>query len=94
MPRFATLASIALVLLLALAPPGRAWADCVEGQGLILLHFNDFHGQIETYTDPESETPTQIAGIARLAAAVGQVRAQARAGPWCCCSQAICSRGR
>jgi len=75
MTRFATLASTALALLLALAPQGRAWADCVEGQGLILLHFNDFHGQLEPYPDPE--TQTQIAGIARLAAAVGQVRAQA-----------------
>jgi 5'-nucleotidase / UDP-sugar diphosphatase len=63
-----------LFLLLMLALDGVAGAACVEGQRLALLHFNDFHGQLEPYTDPE--TTASVGGIARLAAAVQQVRAE------------------
>lgn len=73
------LTRLALVLVLGLAVRGGAWADCPDGQGLTLLHFNDFHGQLEPYADPQ--TQTQVAGIARLAAAVGQVRAEAKEHP-------------
>jgi len=71
--------ALALTLLLGLTVQGRAWAHCPDGQGLILLHFNDFHGQLEPYTDPE--TQARVAGIARLAAAVKQVRAESRERP-------------
>jgi len=63
-----------LVLFLTLAFDGVAGATCVEGQRLALLHFNDFHGQLEPYTDPE--THASVGGIARLAAAVEKVRAE------------------
>ncbi|NTV97251.1 MAG: bifunctional metallophosphatase/5'-nucleotidase, partial [Thiobacillus sp.] len=49
-------------------------AACVDGQKLRLLHFNDFHGQIEAYAEPGS--PDKVAGIARLAAAVAAARAE------------------
>jgi len=63
-----------LVLFLTLACGRVATATCTEGQHLTLLHFNDFHGQLEPYTDPE--THTSVGGIARLAAAVEKVRAE------------------
>jgi len=63
-----------LVLFLTLACGGVAGATCAEGQRLALLHFNDFHGQLEPYTDPE--THASVGGIARLAAAVEKVRAE------------------
>jgi len=63
-----------LVLLLTFTFGVAARATCIDGQRLTLLHFNDFHGQLESYTDPD--TTTSIGGIARLAAAVAQVRAE------------------
>jgi 2',3'-cyclic-nucleotide 2'-phosphodiesterase (5'-nucleotidase family) len=54
-------------------------AACTEGQKLRLLHFNDFHGQIEPYAEPGS--PAKVAGIARLAAAVAAARAEDPARP-------------
>jgi len=63
-----------LVLFLTLAFDGIASATCVEGQRLTLLHFNDFHGQLEPFVDPE--TAASVGGIARLASAVEQVRAE------------------
>jgi 2',3'-cyclic-nucleotide 2'-phosphodiesterase (5'-nucleotidase family) len=47
---------------------------CAPGQALTLLHFNDFHGQIEPYRDPIDGT--ERGGIARLAARVDAVRAE------------------
>jgi len=38
------------------------------------LHFNDFHGQLEPYSEPE--TTASVGGIARLATAVEKVRAE------------------
>ena len=73
------LAGFVLALLLGLALQGGAWADCPDGQGLILLHFNDFHGQLAPFPDPQ--TQAQVAGIARLAAAAAQVRAEAQGRP-------------
>jgi len=49
-------------------------AECVDGQKLRLMHFNDFHGQLEPYAEPGS--PDKVAGIARLAAAVAAARAE------------------
>jgi len=63
-----------LVLFLTLAFEGVAGAACVEGQRLALLHFNDFHGQLESYND--SETGASVGGIARLATVVEKVRAE------------------
>jgi 5'-nucleotidase/UDP-sugar diphosphatase len=63
-----------LVLFLTLACGGVAGATCAEGQRLALLHFNDFHGQLEPYADPE--TQASVGGIARLAAAVEKARAE------------------
>lgn len=45
---------------------------CSPGTALTLLHFNDFHGQLAPYIDPEDET--ERGGIARLAATVAQLR--------------------
>jgi len=42
------------------------------GQPLTLLHFNDFHGQLEPYLDKESGKP--LGGIARLAGLVDAIR--------------------
>ena len=67
----------ALALMLMVSLTGRVWAECADGQGLTLLHFNDFHGQLEPYVDPG--TQAEVGGIARLAAAVSQVRAEAEA---------------
>jgi 5'-nucleotidase/UDP-sugar diphosphatase len=66
--------AIYLILFLTLAFNGVAGATCVEGQRLALLHFNDFHGQLESYNDPG--TMASVGGIARLAAAVEKVRAE------------------
>lgn len=49
-------------------------AACQDGQKLRLLHFNDFHGQLEAYAEPGH--PDKVAGIARLAAAVAAARAE------------------
>jgi 5'-nucleotidase/UDP-sugar diphosphatase len=63
-----------LVLFLTLAFAGVACATCVDGQRLAVLHFNDFHGQLESYSDPD--TGANVGGIARLAVAVEKVRAE------------------
>jgi len=63
-----------LFLFLTLTFEGVAGATCVDGQRLALLHFNDFHGQLGSYTDPE--TRASVGGIARLAATVEKVRAE------------------
>ncbi len=52
--------------------PVLAAASCDSGERLTLLHFNDFHGQLEPYADPRDQT--ERGGIARLAAVVAQVR--------------------
>ncbi len=80
---FRSLVGLVGAFLLALVLLGRAGAECLDGQGLILLHFNDFHGQLEPYPDPQTQTQTQaqVAGIARLAEAVAQVRAEAQDRP-------------
>lgn len=65
---------LCLVLFLTFAFDGVAGATCREGQRLALLHFNDFHGQLEPYTDPEAAA--SVGGVARLVAAVGKVRAE------------------
>ena len=44
------------------------------GQPLTLLHFNDFHGQLEPYQDKDSGK--SIGGIARLAGLVAAIRAE------------------
>jgi 2',3'-cyclic-nucleotide 2'-phosphodiesterase (5'-nucleotidase family) len=60
-------------LLVGLAPTP-AWPACEPEETLTLLHFNDFHGQLEPYTDPHDGT--ERGGIARLAATVAEVRAE------------------
>lgn len=60
--------------LLILAHEGAAFSSCVDGQQITLLHFNDFHGQLEPYVDPE--TGASVGGIARLSATVERVRAE------------------
>ncbi|WP_295393693.1 bifunctional UDP-sugar hydrolase/5'-nucleotidase [uncultured Thiodictyon sp.] len=66
------------LLLAALLPP-LAGAVCPPGGGLTLLHFNDFHGQLEPYADPQNQV--ERGGIARLTATVAQIRAQEPARP-------------
>ena len=44
------------------------------GQPLTLLHFNDFHGQLEPYPNPE--TGKNSGGIARLAGLIEAIRAE------------------
>jgi 2',3'-cyclic-nucleotide 2'-phosphodiesterase (5'-nucleotidase family) len=61
---------IRLLLLAVLA--SAANAACVDGQRLRVMHFNDFHGQLEPYVAPGSKDV--VAGIARLAAAVQAAR--------------------
>ena len=61
-------------LLLALFLPALAGAVCAPGGRLTLLHFNDFHGQLEPYQDPQNQV--ERGGIARLAATVARVRAE------------------
>jgi 2',3'-cyclic-nucleotide 2'-phosphodiesterase (5'-nucleotidase family) len=61
-------------LVVALLAPDLARAACGPGQALTLLHFNDIHGQLEPYEDPRDGT--ERGGIARLAAAVTEVRAE------------------
>jgi 5'-nucleotidase / UDP-sugar diphosphatase len=73
------LAGFALALVLGLTPRGGTRADCPDGQGLVVLHFNDFHGQLAPFPDPQ--TQALVAGVARLAEAVGQVRAEAKGRP-------------
>jgi 2',3'-cyclic-nucleotide 2'-phosphodiesterase (5'-nucleotidase family) len=62
-----------LAILVLLASPA-VHAECVTGQKLRLLHFNDFHGQLEPYAEPGGSD--RVAGIARLAAAVAGARAE------------------
>ncbi|TVQ91636.1 MAG: bifunctional metallophosphatase/5'-nucleotidase [Chromatiaceae bacterium] len=52
----------------------RVGPACAPGAALTLLHFNDFHGQLAPYTDPEDQT--ERGGIARLAATLDQIRAE------------------
>lgn len=54
--------------------PTLAGAACGPGERLALLHFNDFHGQLEPYTSPDGKSG--VGGIARLAAAVDRVRVE------------------
>lgn len=61
------------LLIVALAP-AYASAACNPGDELTILHFNDFHGQLEPYQDPQDGT--ERGGIARLAASVDAVRAE------------------
>jgi 5'-nucleotidase / UDP-sugar diphosphatase len=68
---------LALACVLGWSAPSRG--ACIEGQGLTLLHFNDFHGQLEPYLDPR--TQAEVGGIARLATAVAAVRAEDQARP-------------
>lgn len=69
-------AALSLVLGIALgaAQAGPAGAACREGDRLTLLHFNDFHGQLEPYS--ESDGRARVAGIARLAKAIERVRGE------------------
>lgn len=66
-------------LLLALVASQSLQAACRDGEKLRLLHFNDFHGQLEPYAEPGR--PDKVAGIARLAAAVATARAEAPERP-------------
>jgi len=60
----------ALLLVAGAAPAGPATIT----HRLTLLHFNDFHGQLAPYRDPEGGPV--LGGIARLAGAVAQIRAE------------------
>ncbi len=62
------------VALLSAALCGPALAACKDGDRLTLLHFNDYHGQLESYADPESKA--NVGGIARLARAVEKIRGE------------------
>jgi len=62
----------ASLLLLATLITGLARADA--GLPLTILHFNDFHGQLDPVADPT--TGRRIGGIARLAGLVGTIRAE------------------
>lgn len=64
----------AFLLLLAGSTSALAEAYCDPGEELTLLHFNDFHGQLEPYQDPRDGV--ERGGIARLATAVASVRAE------------------
>ncbi|AUB84174.1 bifunctional metallophosphatase/5'-nucleotidase [Candidatus Thiodictyon syntrophicum] len=64
-------------LLASLIAP-QAGAVCPPGGGLTLLHFNDFHGQLESYTDPREQV--ERGGIAHLAGTIADLRAQVQAG--------------
>ena len=70
-PRTMTL-RILLPLSLALV----TWV-AAAGQPLTLLHFNDFHGQLEPYPNPE--TGKHSGGIARLAGLIEAIHAE---DPW------------
>lgn len=52
---------------------GASWSQA-GSLPLTVLHFNDFHGQLEAFTD--SATGASVGGIARLAGAVQAVRAE------------------
>jgi len=60
-----------LVFVLAFAGAG---AGAGEPLPLTILHFNDFHGQLEPVKDPQSGR--SAGGIARLAGLVGSIRAE------------------
>ena len=62
-----------LVFLLTLFTLGVA-LGAAASQPLTLLHFNDFHGQLEPY--PDRDTGKPIGGIARLAGLVEAIRAE------------------
>ena len=64
--------SLSCLLLLAILNAGPARAD--EGLPLTILHFNDFHGQLDPV--PDSTTGRRLGGIARLAGLVRSIRAE------------------
>ncbi len=45
-----------------------------RGRNVILLHFNDFHGQLEPYSEPKSKRV--LGGIARISGTVKRIREQ------------------
>jgi 5'-nucleotidase / UDP-sugar diphosphatase len=61
-------------VLLAVNAAGSAVSGCRTGDAVAILHFNDFHGQLE----PESGSngAPGLGGIARLATAVARARAE------------------
>ncbi|MFD2110971.1 bifunctional metallophosphatase/5'-nucleotidase [Thiorhodococcus fuscus] len=65
-----------VVLLFVIAAFGArlALAGCRSGDELTILHFNDFHGQLEPYRDPDSQTLR--GGLARLTEVVRRIRAE------------------
>ena len=72
---------VACLLLLASLTIGPAIGPARAGEGLALtiLHFNDFHGQLDPVSDPT--TGRRLGGIARLAGLVGAIRAEDPARP-------------
>ncbi|MBK5968504.1 MULTISPECIES: bifunctional metallophosphatase/5'-nucleotidase [Thiorhodovibrio] len=66
---------IALIVALTLAARP-TWAD--EALPLTILHFNDFHGQLDPVDDPTGDGASrkQLGGIARLAWLVQSIRAE------------------
>jgi 2',3'-cyclic-nucleotide 2'-phosphodiesterase (5'-nucleotidase family) len=66
-------------LLIGALAPALARAACDPGDELTLLHFNDFHGQLEPYRDPRDQI--ERGGIARLAATLSEVRAEDKSRP-------------
>ena len=59
---------------LLLLPLALVTLMAAAGQPLTLLHFNDFHGQLEPYED--KETGKVLGGIARLAGLVAAIHAE------------------
>lgn len=73
MPRF-VLACLVVLAALITAP-----ARAGEGLPLTILHFNDFHGQLDPVATPTTGRP--LGGIARLAGLVRAIRAEDPARP-------------
>ncbi|MBK1649032.1 bifunctional metallophosphatase/5'-nucleotidase [Rhabdochromatium marinum] len=67
--------AVATLLVAALAPP---LALAGEALPLTLLHFNDFHGQLDPVENPDDSPTTSghLGGIARLAGLVQSIRAE------------------
>lgn len=65
------LAGLFALLLITGAPPAVAAAITHR---LTILHFNDFHGQLAPYRDPQGGPV--LGGIARLAGTINQIRAE------------------